>query len=235
MNTVKLPGGVATTFGIPHAGFESQRVALESDSLLLTTTAVTIIVIVIVSRHSSTTPKPVLVIIVTPDELNGQLEWCVDWFPNPSRTALIAYGKCITETPQGCSLQIDVKSMNEVNGSLVRLSEQPTQAVARLVPSPHPSVPHCRQQQRCPHQPTNTTLYPYETLFALARPSLPAGLLFYKAQRQSLQVCGLHLENPCFLHEQLYVTCSRIGKPSDLFVYAPEGKTKNITYPKAFQ
>lgn len=44
-------------------------------------------------------------------------------FPNPSRTALIAYGKCIAETPQGCSPQIDVKSMNEVNGPLVRLSE----------------------------------------------------------------------------------------------------------------
>lgn len=34
------------------------------------------------------------------------------------RAALIAYGKRITETLQGCSLQIDVKSMNEVNGCL---------------------------------------------------------------------------------------------------------------------
>jgi ATP-dependent DNA helicase PIF1 len=32
----------------------------------------------------------------------------------------------------------------------------------------------------------------------------------------------------CFSHGQLYVDCSRIGKPSDLFVYTPEGKTKNI-------
>lgn len=52
---------------------------------------------------------------------------------------------------------------------------------------------------------------------------------------QSLQVCGLNLENPCFSHGQLYVACSRVGKPSDLFVYAPDGKTRNIVYPTALQ
>ena len=31
-----------------------------------------------------------------------------------------------------------------------------------------------------------------------------------KAQGQSLQVCGLNLENPCFSHGQLYVVCSRV-------------------------
>ncbi|GFY26457.1 ATP-dependent DNA helicase PIF1 [Trichonephila clavipes] len=56
-----------------------------------------------------------------------------------------------------------------------------------------------------------------------------------KAQGQSLQVCGLNLENPCFSHGQLYVACSRVGKPSDLFVYAPDGKTRNIVYPTALQ
>jgi hypothetical protein len=34
---------------------------------------------------------------------------------------------------------------------------------------------------------------------------------------------------------QLYVACLRIGKPSDLFVYTPEEKTKNIVYSKALQ
>jgi hypothetical protein len=34
---------------------------------------------------------------------------------------------------------------------------------------------------------------------------------------------------------QLYVACSHVGKPSDLFVYTPEGKTKNIAYSKALQ
>ncbi|GFS76225.1 ATP-dependent DNA helicase [Trichonephila clavipes] len=56
-----------------------------------------------------------------------------------------------------------------------------------------------------------------------------------KAQGHSLQVCGLNLENPCFSHGQLYVACSRVGKPSDLFVYAPDGKTRNIVYPTALQ
>jgi len=56
-----------------------------------------------------------------------------------------------------------------------------------------------------------------------------------KAQGQSPQVCGMNLENPCFSHGQLYVACSSVRKPSDLFVHAPERRTKNIVYPNAFQ
>jgi hypothetical protein len=54
-----------------------------------------------------------------------------------------------------------------------------------------------------------------------------------QSTKTSLQVYGLNLENPCFSHWQLYVACSRVGKPSVLFVYTPEGKTKNIVYSKA--
>jgi hypothetical protein len=53
--------------------------------------------------------------------------------------------------------------------------------------------------------------------------------------RTSLQVCGLVLENPCFSNGQLYVACSRVGKSSDLFVYTPEEKPKNIVDSKTFQ
>ncbi|GFW30504.1 ATP-dependent DNA helicase PIF1 [Trichonephila clavipes] len=75
--------------------------------------------------------------------------------------------------------------------------------------------------------------------FEFKRLQFPVRLAFAmtinKAQGQSLQVCGLNLENPCFSHGQLYVACSRVGKPSNLFVYAPDGKTRNIVYPTALQ
>lgn len=56
-----------------------------------------------------------------------------------------------------------------------------------------------------------------------------------KAQGQSMQICGLDLENSCFSHGQLYVACSRVGKPNDLFVYAENGETKNIVHDLALQ
>ena len=45
-----------------------------------------------------------------------------------------------------------------------------------------------------------------------------------KSQGQLLSVCGPNFENPCFSHGQLYVACSRVGKPSALFVLAPNNK-----------
>ena len=53
-----------------------------------------------------------------------------------------------------------------------------------------------------------------------------------KSQGQSFSVCGLNLENPCFSHGQLYMACSRVGKPSALFVLAENNKTKNVVYQK---
>jgi len=52
-----------------------------------------------------------------------------------------------------------------------------------------------------------------------------------KSQGQSLSVCGLNLQKPCFYHGQLYVTCSRVGKPSALFVLATNNKTKQKCIP----
>ncbi|GFY20393.1 ATP-dependent DNA helicase [Trichonephila clavipes] len=80
-------------------------------------------------------------------------------------------------------------------------------------------------------------MIPTDVPFEFIRLQFPERLAFAmtinKAQGQSLQVCGLNLKNPCFSHGQLYVACSRVGKPSDLFVYAPDGKTRNIVYPTA--
>lgn len=54
--------------------------------------------------------------------------------------------------------------------------------------------------------------------FQFKRVQFPVRLAFAmtinKAQGQSLQVCGLNLEEPCFSHGQLYVACSRVGKYS---------------------
>ena len=81
-------------------------------------------------------------------------------------------------------------------------------------------------------------MIPTDMPFKFKRLQFPVRLAFAmtinKAQGQSLQVCGLNLENPCFSHEQLYVACSHVRKP-DLFVYAPDGKTRNIVYPTALQ
>ena len=55
-----------------------------------------------------------------------------------------------------------------------------------------------------------------------------------KTQGQTLQVAGLYLESPCFSHGQLYVACSRIGNPEKLYVYTPDGYTRNIVYQEIF-
>ncbi|XP_023315514.1 ATP-dependent DNA helicase PIF1-like [Trichogramma pretiosum] len=80
-------------------------------------------------------------------------------------------------------------------------------------------------------------MIPTDMPFEFKRLQFPIRLAFAmtinKSQGQSLQVCGIDLENPCFSHGQLYVACSRVGKPSDLFMFIPNGKTKNIVYPQA--
>lgn len=77
---------------------------------------------------------------------------------------------------------------------------------------------------------------PTDMPFEFKRIQFPIRLAFTmtinKSQGQSLSVCGLNLENACFSHGQLYVACSRVGKPSALFVLAPDNKTKNVVYHK---
>lgn len=75
--------------------------------------------------------------------------------------------------------------------------------------------------------------------FEFKRMQFPVKLAFAmtinKAQGQTLKVVGLNLTKPCFSHGQLYVGCSRVGIPEALFIYTPNGKTKNIVYPLALE
>ncbi|XP_008185584.1 uncharacterized protein LOC103310122 [Acyrthosiphon pisum] len=80
-------------------------------------------------------------------------------------------------------------------------------------------------------------IIPTDIPFQVKRIQFPVRLAFAmtinKSQGQSLEVCGINLEFPCFSHGQLYVVSSRVCKTSSLFIFAPENKTKNIVYQNA--
>lgn len=82
-------------------------------------------------------------------------------------------------------------------------------------------------------------MIPTDLPFDFKRLQFPVRLAFAmtinKSQGQSLSVCGINLENHCFSHGQLYVACSRVGKPSALFVLTSDQKTKNVVYQRALQ
>ena len=60
-------------------------------------------------------------------------------------------------------------------------------------------------------------MIPTDMHFEFKRIQFPIRVAFAmtinKSQGQSLSVRGLNLDNPCFSHGQLYVACSRVGKP----------------------
>jgi hypothetical protein len=80
-------------------------------------------------------------------------------------------------------------------------------------------------------------MIPTDMPFDFKRLQFPVRLAFAmsinKAQGQSLKVAGINLLEPCFSHGQLYVACSRVGTPRNLFIYTHKGQTKNIVYKKA--
>jgi ATP-dependent exoDNAse (exonuclease V), alpha subunit - helicase superfamily I member len=77
-------------------------------------------------------------------------------------------------------------------------------------------------------------IIPTDLPFQFKRVQFPVKLSFAvtinKAQGQTLQVAGVHLEKPCFSHGQLYVACSRVSNARNLHIFAPDGKTYNIVY-----
>src|SRR5258705_7682153 len=79
-------------------------------------------------------------------------------------------------------------------------------------------------------------MIPTDMPFQFKRLQFPIRLAFAitinKAQGQSLELCGLYLDTDCFSHGQLYVACSRVGKPDNLFIFMQNGTAKNIVYPQ---
>ena len=82
-------------------------------------------------------------------------------------------------------------------------------------------------------------MIPTDMSFQFKRLQFPFRLAFAitinKAQEQSLEFCVLYLHTDCFSHGQLYVTCSRVSNPDNLFIYTETGTTKNIVYPQVLE
>ena len=66
-------------------------------------------------------------------------------------------------------------------------------------------------------------MIPTDMSFQFKRLQFPIQMAFAitinKAQGQSLELCGLYLYTDCFSHGQLYVACSRVVNPDNLFIY----------------
>ena len=82
-------------------------------------------------------------------------------------------------------------------------------------------------------------MIPTDMSFQFKRLQFPIRLEFAitinKAQGQSLELCGLYLHMDCFSYGQLYVACSKVGNPDNLFIYTETGTTKNIVYPQVLE
>jgi len=59
----------------------------------------------------------------------------------------------------------------------------------------------------------------------ILRPSQPVSSLLGDVSRKAWQHC-----DPCFSHGQLYVACSRVGNPTNIYIPAHERKTKELQW-----
>jgi hypothetical protein len=85
---------------------------------------------------------------------------------------------------------------------------------------------------------TQIPLIPTDLPFDFKRIQFPVRLAFAvsinKAQGQSLKIVGIHLQNPCFSHGQLYVACSRVGHQQTFTFWLLEGKQGILYIPQHF-
>lgn len=77
-------------------------------------------------------------------------------------------------------------------------------------------------------------LIPTDMPFQFKRLQFPVRLSFAmtvnKAQGQTLQVCGVNLEEPCFSHGQVCVACSRVGAPTKIILFMHYSIKQKILY-----
>ncbi|GBN56423.1 hypothetical protein AVEN_166070-1 [Araneus ventricosus] len=73
-------------------------------------------------------------------------------------------------------------------------------------------------------------IIPIDLPFQFKRLQFPSklalGMTINKAQGQTLKVACVHLEKPCLSHGQLYVACSRVSSPQNLYIPAKNVKQK---------
>lgn len=86
-----------------------------------------------------------------------------------------------------------------------------------------------------PRIPMISTNLPFDFKWLLFPMRLAFTMTINKSQGQVLEIWGIILEFPCFVHGQIYVASSRVWKLSSLYIYAPQNKTKKkkIVYQKA--
>ena len=79
-----------------------------------------------------------------------------------------------------------------------------------------------------PRLPVIPTDMPFEFKQLQFHVRLAFSMSINKAQGQSLQVCGLNLENPCFAFGQLYVCIFTSGKSHKINHFSARRKNKEI-------
>ena len=82
------------------------------------------------------------------------------------------------------------------------------------------------------------SMSPTDFPFEFKRLQFPVKVCFAmtinKSQGQTLGTVGLDLSWECFSHGQLYVACSRVGNPENLYIYSPTDSTTNVVYKEVF-
>jgi hypothetical protein len=96
--------------------------------------------------------------------------------------------------------------------------------------------PSCRSREMFRYRDNNTVL-PNLRVTCVSVSAAPVFIYLLRTSQRVSSFLGniswtarQHCD-PCFSHEQIYVACSRVGNPTNIYTPAPEGKTKtSVTF-----